>query len=72
MQLYNPAAGATGGSDYRLVSNGDKFNWDTTSVSATGRGCYTIIWQFDDNAGVPPGYAVLMDTLRVMKAVEVK
>ena len=72
VQHYNPATGATGGSDYRLVSNGYKFNWDTSSVASTGRGCYTIIWQFDDNSGAAPAFAVLKDSLRSMKAVEVK
>jgi hypothetical protein len=72
LQHYNPATGATGGSDYRLVSNGYKFNWDTSSVASTGRGCYTIIWQFDDNSGAAPAFAVLKDSLRSMKAVEVK
>ncbi len=69
---YSPATGATGGSDYRLVSNGYKFNWDTTSVASTGRGCYTIIWQFDDNAGPAPNFAVLKESLRWTAALEVK
>jgi hypothetical protein len=72
VQHYSPATGATGGSDYRLVSSGYKFNWDTTSVNATGRGCYTVIWQFDDNTGPAPGFAVIKESLRWTRAVEVK
>jgi VCBS repeat-containing protein len=72
MQHYFPTSGATGGSEYRLVSTGYKFNWDTTSVTATGRGCYTIVWQFDDNAGAPPDYPVLNPAMLWMKAVEVQ
>ena len=72
VQQYSPATGATGGSDYRLVSNGYKFNWDTTSVKATGRGCYTMVWQFDDNTGPPPGYAVQTPTRLMTVAVEVQ
>jgi hypothetical protein len=71
-QHYSPVTGATGGSDYRLVTGGYKFNWDTSSVASSGRGCYTLVWQFDDNAGPPPGYAVLTATLLATKAVEVK
>jgi hypothetical protein len=71
VQLYSPATGATGSSDYRIVSNDYKFNWDTTTVSSTGRGCYTIVWQFDDNTGPAPAFAVLKDSLRWTKTVEV-
>jgi hypothetical protein len=69
---YSPTTGATGGSEYRLVSGGYKFNLDTTSLAATGRGCYTIVWQFDDNAGPAPGYAVLNQSLLAKVAAEVK
>jgi hypothetical protein len=71
-QHFSPTTGATGGSEYRIVSGGYKFNFDTTSVAATGRGCYTIVWQFDDNTGPAPDYAVLTNSLLWMKAVEVQ
>jgi hypothetical protein len=57
--LYNPATGATGGSNFRLVSGGYQFNWDTTTANSTGKGCYTVIFQLKDDAGPAPGYTVL-------------
>ena len=46
--LYNPATGATGGSSFRLVGNGYRFNWDSTTATPTGVGCYTILLTLDD------------------------
>jgi hypothetical protein len=48
--LYSPATGATGGSDFRLVSGGFRFNWNTSTAQSTGKGCYTVIWQFNDGS----------------------
>ena len=46
--LYSPATGATGGSNFRLVSNGYQFNWDSTTATATGPGCYTLKLTLND------------------------
>ena len=50
--LYSPATGAAGGSDFRLVSGGYRFNWDTTTTSTapivTGKGCYTVLIYLND------------------------
>jgi hypothetical protein len=50
--LYSPATGATGGSNFRLVSGGYQFNWDTTTTSTvpiiTGKGCYTVLIYLDE------------------------
>jgi hypothetical protein len=40
--LYSPATGATGGSNFRLVSSGYQFNWATSTATNTGIGCYTV------------------------------
>jgi len=45
--LYSPATGATGGSNFRLVTGGYQFNWDTTTTATapiiTCKGCYTVL-----------------------------
>jgi hypothetical protein len=50
--LYSPATGAAGGSDFRLVSGGYRFNWDSTTASkapiVTGKGCYTMLIYLND------------------------
>jgi len=50
--LYSPATGATGGSNFRLVTGGYQFNWDTTTTSTaptiTGKGCYTVLLYLDE------------------------
>jgi hypothetical protein len=48
MVLYTPATGAKGGSNFRLVSPGYQFNWDT-NVSA-GKGCYTVKTSLKDGS----------------------
>lgn len=52
--LYSPATGATGGSNFRLVSGGYQFNWDTTTASTapivTGKGCYTVLITLNDGS----------------------
>ena len=48
--LYSPATGATGGSNFRLVGNRFRFNWDSTTANATGIGCYTILITLDDGS----------------------
>ena len=48
--LYSPATGATGGSDFRLVSGGYKFNWDSKSAIPTGKGCYTLVITLNDGS----------------------
>ena len=40
--LYSLPNGSTGNSNFRMVSNGFQFNWDTTTATATGPGCYTV------------------------------
>jgi hypothetical protein len=61
VQLYSPATGATGGSDFRFLTSSlsFRFNW----ASATVPGCYTLVWQLKDDAGPGPGYAVLNPSL---------
>jgi hypothetical protein len=71
-QLYNPATGAAGGSNFRLVSGGYQFNWDTTTAQATGKGCYTIVWQFKDNSGPAPAFDVLNQNLLQKTSVQLK
>ena len=70
--LYSPATGATGGSNLRNTANGFQFNWNTTTTSTTGAGCYTIVFQLKDNAGGPPGFAVLDPSRLKMTAVQLK
>jgi hypothetical protein len=48
--LFSPATGATGGSDFRLVSGGYRFNWDTTTALGTGKGCYTVLITLNDGS----------------------
>ncbi|TAM50104.1 MAG: hypothetical protein EPN53_07685 [Acidobacteria bacterium] len=50
--LYAPTSGATGGSTFRYDSSNNQFifNWDTSSVSSTGTGCYTIVLQLADGS----------------------
>jgi hypothetical protein len=48
--LYSPASGATGGSNFRILGQGYRFNWDSTTALPTGPGCYTILLTFDDGA----------------------
>jgi hypothetical protein len=57
--LYNPATGATGGSNFRFVNPNFQFNWATSTATATGKGCYTVVFQLKDDAGPSPGFAVL-------------
>jgi hypothetical protein len=44
------ATGATGGSDFRLVSGGYRFNWNTSTASSTGRGCYSVLITLNDGS----------------------
>jgi hypothetical protein len=48
--LYNPATGATGGSDLRLVSGGYQFNWNSSTANTTGKGCYTLLMSLNDGS----------------------
>jgi hypothetical protein len=48
--LYSPATGATGGSSFRLVSNRFRFNWDSSTASPTGVGCYTVLISLNDGS----------------------
>jgi hypothetical protein len=74
VQLYSPATGATGGSDFRFIQSSlsYRFNWDTKSALPTGPGCYTIVWQFNDNSGPAPGYAILDQNLLKKTSVQLK
>ena len=52
-QLYNPATGATGKSDFRFntTTNSFQFNWDTTTVMPSpGAGIYKIEFQLNDGS----------------------
>ena len=70
VQLYNPATGATGGSDFRLIqsSSSYRFNWASPSVA----GCYTIEWQLKDNSDPSSDYGVLNQNLLKKASVELK
>ena len=70
--LYSPATGATGGSNFRTVSGGFQFNWDTTTAQATGKGCYTLVWQLKDNSGPGPAFDVLNPSLLRKASVQLK
>ena len=70
--LYSPATGATGGSNFRTVSGGFQFNWDTTTAQGTGKGCYTIAWELKDNSGAGPAYDVLNLSLLRKASVQLK
>lgn len=50
--LYSPATGATGKSSlqYLTKTNSFQFNWDTSTASATGPGCYVVVWKLKDNS----------------------
>jgi hypothetical protein len=45
--LYNPTAGATGGSTFRFGNSQYIFNWDT-SYGDLGTGCYTLVLKLVD------------------------
>ena len=70
--LYSPASGATGGSNFRTVTGGFQFNWDSTTAQATGKGCYTLVWQLKDNSGPAPAYDVLSPGLLRKASVQLK
>jgi len=48
--LYQPTAGATGGSTYRASSGQHIFNWDTSIGVASGPGCYTLLVELNDSS----------------------
>ena len=52
--LYNVPIGATGNSNFRVVSGGYQFNWDTTTTMTqpvvTGKGCYTVLIYLADQS----------------------
>ncbi|OFW33376.1 MAG: hypothetical protein A3G76_00935 [Acidobacteria bacterium RIFCSPLOWO2_12_FULL_65_11] len=60
--LYSLPNGATGGSTFRLVSGGYKFNWDTTTTTTlpvlTGKGCYTVLIYLNDESAAKMTTAV--------------
>jgi hypothetical protein len=58
--LYSPATGATGGSDFRLVSGGYQFNWDTSTAQGTGAGCYTVLITLNDGSAPKMSTPVLV------------
>jgi VCBS repeat-containing protein len=70
--LYNPATGATGGSNFRFVSPTFQFNWDTTTATSTGKGCYVVVWQLKDNAGPGPTFSILNSSLLKKVAILLK
>jgi len=60
--LFSLPSGATGGSTFRLVSDGYKFNWDTTTTTTqpvvTGKGCYTVLIYLNDGSAAKTTTAV--------------
>jgi len=48
--LYEPTAGATGGSTFRSSSQRFIFNWDTSFVG--GPGCYELLLQLNDGSAI--------------------
>lgn len=48
IDLYSPTNGATGSSTFRYGNSQFIFNWDTTSVTSTGKGCYTVVMELSD------------------------
>ncbi len=48
--LYEPTAGATGGSTFRSTDNRFIFNWDTSFVP--GPGCYELELQLNDGSAI--------------------
>jgi hypothetical protein len=53
--LFSFPEGATGGSSLRLIESSlsYKFNWDTSTAAATGKGCYTVLIYLDDQPEFP-------------------
>jgi hypothetical protein len=47
--LFSQPSGATGNSSFRYVPP-FQFNWDTTTASATGAGCYTVLISLSDQS----------------------
>jgi len=70
--LYSPATGATGGSDFRFLSPTFRFNWDTSTATSTGKGCYVVVWQLKDNAGAGPTFSILNSSLLKKVAIQLK
>jgi hypothetical protein len=70
--LYSPATGATGGSNFRFVNPNFQFNWDSTTAQGTGKGCYVVVWQLNDNAGPGPSFSILNSSLLKKVAVQLK
>ena len=70
--LYSPATGATGGSNFRFVNPNFQFNWDTSTANATGKGCYTVVFQLKDDSGGSPNYAVLDPSRLWLVSVQLK
>ena len=48
--LYEPTAGATGGSTFRSSAQRFIFNWDTSFVG--GPGCYELVLQLNDGSAI--------------------
>jgi len=46
--IYSPGTGFTGNSNFRFTGGQFQFNWDTSTASATGPGCYTLLMQLKD------------------------
>jgi len=46
--LFSQPNGATGNSSFRFIGPTFQFNWDTTTATVTGTGCYTIKISLDD------------------------
>jgi hypothetical protein len=70
--LYNPATGATGGSNFRSSNLNFQFNWDTSTANATGKGCYSVVFQLRDNSSGSPNYTVLDPSRLWLASVQLK
>ncbi len=70
--LYSPATGATGNSSLQIGTSSFQFNWDSSTATGTGAGCYTIVFQLKDNSGGPPNYTVLDPSRLKLTAVQLK
>jgi len=70
--LFNPATGATGGSNFRFVNPNFQFNWDSSTAKATGTGCYTVVIQLKDDSSGSPNFTVLDPARLWLTSVQLK
>ncbi len=51
--LFSFPEGATGNSSFRFLNPPFRLNWDTTTATVTGEGCYTVLIYLDDKPDTP-------------------